>query len=59
MEELPFIWKVFMQDDQKDPLPICANNNLKVPLWLGSHSWIFIKITLEKTTQKAKNTQSQ
>lgn len=34
MEEQPFIWKLFMQDDQKDPLSICATDTFKVPLWL-------------------------
>lgn len=26
MEERPLIWKVFMQDDQNDPLSNCAND---------------------------------
>lgn len=52
MEEPPFIWKLFMQDDQKDPLPICANDTIKVPLWLNTAAFpgFSLKvIKLEKT----------
>lgn len=52
MEEPPFIWKLFMQDDQKDPLPICANATIKVPLWLNTAAFPGFShkvIKLEKT----------
>lgn len=41
-----------MQDDQKDPLPICANDTIKVPLWLNTAAFpgFSLKvIKLEKT----------
>ena len=41
-----------MQDDQKDPLPICANDTFKVPLWLNtaaSPGFSHAVIKLEKT----------
>lgn len=58
MEDRTFILELFMQDDQKQPLPTCANNNLsllKAPLlqdlqpFLESHKEV---IKLEKTIQK-------
>lgn len=59
MEEPPFIWKLFMQDDQKDPLPICANDTVKVPLWLNTAAFPGFShkaIKLEKTIyQNAEN----
>lgn len=50
-----FIWKLFMQDDQKDSLPICANTTFKVPLWLNtaaSPGFSHKLIKLEKTISK-------
>lgn len=44
-----------MQDDQKHPLPICANNTIKVPLWLNTAAFpgFTHNITkLEKTIYK-------
>lgn len=56
MEERPFIWKLFMQDDQKDPLSICANDTIKVPLWLDTAAFPGFSyeevIKLEKTIYK-------
>lgn len=55
MEEQPFIWKLFMQDDQKDPLHACANNIIKVPLWLHTAAFPGFSqkvMKLEKTIYK-------
>lgn len=55
MEEQPFIWNLFMQDDQKDSLPICANDTFKVPLWLNTAAFPGFSlnvIKLEKTIYK-------
>lgn len=58
MEDRTFILELFMQDDQKQPLPTCANNNLsllKATLrqdlqpFLESHKEV---IKLEKTILK-------
>lgn len=41
-----------MQDDQKDSLPVCANDNIKVPLWLhtaASPGFSQYAVKLEKT----------
>lgn len=47
------------QDDQKGPLPVCANDTIKVPLWLHTAAFpgFSHKVTkLEKTLYKnAKN----
>lgn len=55
MEEPPFIWKLFMQDDQKDPWPICANDTVRVLLWLNTAAFPGFSqkvIKLEKTIYK-------
>lgn len=44
-----------MQDDQKDPLPLCANDTVKVPLWLYTAAFPGFShevIKLEKTIYK-------
>lgn len=38
-----------MQDEQNDELSKCANDNLKVPLWLVSHSRIIIITWIDST----------
>ena len=58
----PFKWKLFMHDDQKGPLSICASDTIKVPLWLntaaspGFSHWV---IKLEKTTRMYKNAENK
>lgn len=55
MEERPFIWKLSMQDDQKQPLPVCANDTITVPLWLHTAAFLGFShevIKLEKTIYK-------
>lgn len=48
-----------MQDDQKGPLPVCANNVIKVPLWIHTAAFPGFShksVKLEKTLYKnAKN----
>lgn len=49
------MWKLFMQDDQKDPLPVCANDTIEVPLWLHTAAFPGFSqkvIKLEKTMHK-------
>lgn len=44
-----------MQDDQKQPLPICANDTVTVPLWLHTAAFLGFShevIKLEKTIYK-------
>lgn len=55
MEESPFEWKLFIRDDQKDLLPVRANDTIKVPLWLHTAAFPGFShkvIKLEKTIYK-------
>lgn len=53
--QLPFLWKLIMQDDQKDALPECAIDNSQRTS-VAPHlslSWIFTqRKKLENTTHK-------